>query len=648
MDYAVLILSFCVLGLGIVSKYLVPNVDYVPAILIIIAVIGLLWVFIRKVLLLCIFPGSLWAFRRSLELLYSKEISLQVFKKLEKLKSHLGDLKSNSIEASSRVDPSVKKIINTLIENLETLENKSRKQKILLNLLMSLKVNFEHIIVHLNYVEISFWKWIDLNDDESGSIFEFTLTDVNQERIVKSIKSIESIQSLLKSNFSSKNCFTRFLSYFFDFNIGTLDYMRSDLLKRFNCQEHLVDGIIDTVFVQAENYSGLAVMICNPNAGFYEFIYFQSEWLEFYLARNVNVILWNYRGYGASIGRPDFKALVDDGLSVIKYYTAKNNIKKLGLHGESIGGYVAIHLANKTKCDFLLADRTFGCLSDVIKFSYGWIAYILYKLSLFPDCENTSKFLALSCYKVLVNDPCDKIIPDYVSLKSSVAINFMLKKQLTVNEFLTSNLYKNASYILTPIELNRLSQSLSRLYYKLHFSLDDEIVEKRKIILKTESQDNAEQAQISKRLFNLFSDFNSCGVPLKSVIKHKNSEFILKIWIMTLEIWGSAYGNLENNDVLLVSRTIRELKDAISEFQQYAYTEVGEDIHLIQDSLSKISNYIQETSNRSVNSFRTEDSSLHDYSKAGIFMLVNCGHGGHYSNMNRHHLEFHLINSNFL
>jgi hypothetical protein len=40
-------------------------------------------------------------------------------------------------------------------------------------------------------------------------------------------------------------------------------------------------------------------------------------------------------------------------------------VKYLGVHGESLGGMIAVHLAKAKKVDFLFADRTFSSLSEV-------------------------------------------------------------------------------------------------------------------------------------------------------------------------------------------------------------------------------------------------------------------------------------------
>ena len=90
------------------------------------------------------------------------------------------------------------------------------------------------------------------------------------------------------------------------------------------------------------------VIICFPNGGFIEYFYFQWEWVNFYLEKGVNVLLWNYRGYYKSTGTPSSKNVLEDVELVYDYL--KYNLKAkgvIGVHGESLGGYVATHLARK-------------------------------------------------------------------------------------------------------------------------------------------------------------------------------------------------------------------------------------------------------------------------------------------------------------
>ena len=54
------------------------------------------------------------------------------------------------------------------------------------------------------------------------------------------------------------------------------------------------------------------MIICNPNMGYAEALQYSSEWLEFYLKRGINLVLWNYRGFSKSTGIPTPTALEND------------------------------------------------------------------------------------------------------------------------------------------------------------------------------------------------------------------------------------------------------------------------------------------------------------------------------------------------
>jgi hypothetical protein len=44
------------------------------------------------------------------------------------------------------------------------------------------------------------------------------------------------------------------------------------------------------------------IIMCNPNALIYQWMVTSANayWLDFFLRRDSNVIIWNYRGYGES------------------------------------------------------------------------------------------------------------------------------------------------------------------------------------------------------------------------------------------------------------------------------------------------------------------------------------------------------------
>jgi pimeloyl-ACP methyl ester carboxylesterase len=70
-------------------------------------------------------------------------------------------------------------------------------------------------------------------------------------------------------------------------------------------------------------------------------------YLRFFLNKNINVMIWNYRGYGLSHGSPDPYLIRRDSEVLLNYMKTKMNLKgKVGVYGRSLGGVVTAHLAD--------------------------------------------------------------------------------------------------------------------------------------------------------------------------------------------------------------------------------------------------------------------------------------------------------------
>jgi pimeloyl-ACP methyl ester carboxylesterase len=101
-------------------------------------------------------------------------------------------------------------------------------------------------------------------------------------------------------------------------------------------------------------------MVTSPNA----------YWLNFFLKRGINVMCWNYRGYGNSeesmfstISPYICKA---DSERVLDFMVNKLKLRgKIGVYGRSLGGIASTHLAyTYPKLIYaLIVDRTFGDLN---------------------------------------------------------------------------------------------------------------------------------------------------------------------------------------------------------------------------------------------------------------------------------------------
>lgn len=115
--------------------------------------------------------------------------------------------------------------------------------------------------------------------------------------------------------------------------------------------------------------------------------YPHAYYLRFFLQKNINVVVWNYRGYGRSkvikgcYNEPSPTNIVQDSEAVFKYCRNVLGLRgKIGVYGRSMGGVGASHLTEFA--DMVIIDRTFSNLYDFAGFRYyGEIARLIFKIS---------------------------------------------------------------------------------------------------------------------------------------------------------------------------------------------------------------------------------------------------------------------------
>lgn len=218
------------------------------------------------------------------------------------------------------------------------------------------------------------------------------------------------------------------------------------------------------------------VILCNPNGGLYEFHHLQMDWIKFYTTDlDCHVLVYNYRGYGRCKGSPSPKMHNLDGLAIVNYLTSERGIKKIAVHGESIGGLVATYLARKSPhVSVLIADRTFATVPALAQRMIARWAGTVVDWVMRWETDNVQNYLDATCAKLLCSDPSDDIILDGASLKSGVALSielgdkiFSLPRQREADGSPTSpaspsNCVRKVRTRLGPRSTRRVSEAASR------------------------------------------------------------------------------------------------------------------------------------------------------------------------------------------
>ena len=137
------------------------------------------------------------------------------------------------------------------------------------------------------------------------------------------------------------------------------------------------------------------------------------------------MLVYNYQGYGTSIGSTSPNHLREDGEAIYRYLRDTLKVRgKIGVYGRSMGGMVACHIARKCHIDLLIADRTFANFDYLAKkkFLGSFIVYLMKAFSFNWFAHNDISFVQSRCgFKIQTIDPDDDIIEYGGSLLSWVA-----------------------------------------------------------------------------------------------------------------------------------------------------------------------------------------------------------------------------------
>ena len=87
------------------------------------------------------------------------------------------------------------------------------------------------------------------------------------------------------------------------------------------------------------------------------------------------VLLLNYRGYGASAGRPTEKSILSDALEVYDKLRARADIdaSRIALHGRSLGSGVAVQVAAARPACAVVLSTPFASALSVAQEMYWWL-----------------------------------------------------------------------------------------------------------------------------------------------------------------------------------------------------------------------------------------------------------------------------------
>ena len=167
------------------------------------------------------------------------------------------------------------------------------------------------------------------------------------------------------------------------------------------------DGVkLHAWWVPAKNERGVA-LFCHGNAGN---ISHRLKTIEILNRLGLSTFIFDYRGFGLSEGHPSEKGTYADALGAWEYLVGTQNINpgKIIIHGRSLGGAVAAHLATERNPALLIIESSFTSARDVARHHVpfppaAWIITYRY--------DTVGRIKKLRCPVLIIHSPDDEVIP---------------------------------------------------------------------------------------------------------------------------------------------------------------------------------------------------------------------------------------------
>jgi fermentation-respiration switch protein FrsA (DUF1100 family) len=166
------------------------------------------------------------------------------------------------------------------------------------------------------------------------------------------------------------------------------------------------DGVVLSAWYLPSAEPRLALLYCHGNAGcIKDWVYAAPPFVE----RGISVLVFDYRGYGASEGSPSERGLYRDGEAAWRWLSerAEGTGVRACVLGKSLGSAVAAHLGATERPAALVLDSAFTSMGEVALHVFPWIPK-----GLVPKLYESLSYAAeIHCPTLVIHGESDELVP---------------------------------------------------------------------------------------------------------------------------------------------------------------------------------------------------------------------------------------------
>ena len=167
------------------------------------------------------------------------------------------------------------------------------------------------------------------------------------------------------------------------------------------------DGVrLAAWYVPADEPRG-TVLFCHGNAGNMSH---RLSTIEVWHDVGLNILVYDYRGYGPSDGRPDEAGTYRDAEAAWQHLARQRGVAAAGLvvHGRSLGGAVAAWVAERHPPKALILESTFTSVPDAAADLFPWLpARWLARY----EYDTLARLPNVACPVLVIHSRADNLLP---------------------------------------------------------------------------------------------------------------------------------------------------------------------------------------------------------------------------------------------
>lgn len=166
------------------------------------------------------------------------------------------------------------------------------------------------------------------------------------------------------------------------------------------------DGIRLTGWFIPSEQSRAAILLSHGNGGN---ISHRLEKIKILHDLDLDVLIYDYRGYGKSTGKPSESGLYMDAQAMLNYLKNEKKVAsvKIIAYGESLGSAVTIDLAGKRDVGAIIIESGFTSIHDMAKKIFGVAPSFL----IHAKYDSVNKIKSMRIPKLIMHSPDDEVVP---------------------------------------------------------------------------------------------------------------------------------------------------------------------------------------------------------------------------------------------